>query len=49
LIDGRAGRRLLPLRPGVPGRPVTRIVNQARGINRKACDITSNPGTIGWE
>jgi GMP synthase (glutamine-hydrolysing) len=32
------------------GRAATRIINEARGINRMAYDITSKPpGTIEWE
>src|SRR5690242_3630520 len=29
--------------PSVPGRGATRIINEVRGINRVACDVTSKP------
>jgi len=35
--------------PGLPGNIATRIVNEVKGVNRAAFDMTSKPpGTIEW-
>jgi GMP synthase (glutamine-hydrolysing) len=41
-LDRRHDGGLFPLRPRVPGRTATRIINEVRGINRVVYDVTSN-------
>jgi len=31
------------------GRFATRIINEVRGVDRVVYDVTSKPGTTGWE
>ena len=43
-------RSIPSLRPAFFGRVATRIVNEAKGINRPVYDFTSEPpGTFAWE